>query len=472
MEIIEYKKDFDAKLEQEYTKWISYHYNKKIINEEVVEIRNHNLYFEKEDYNSYQKDNFTYCIKKTINEKIVGMFLYDNDYISISDLILSPEEDWYNIFELIVKYVMSRMSKERHINYLQIYSTHMEHHDQIDNILKEKFKNVVITNRKGQKVWDVMLFDINAKFNDKNKIDIIMYKDYRKEIIIKTFKSRFVLLEKKDVEECGCKCEMSYLMFENPLERCSENEDQPIDINFEINNKIYKNTECNSYKLLSYNRPRLNKLWYCESMYIKPGHEYIPGFEIPLKVKSDGEYEHKVEMKRCFSHVMGQRQIRNEHYCLYELIYTDIGLEPKKIKEIFIPTNIITHNKKFIPNDMEIYDVSELFIEQEIKINKNSNHVYLLEMRDLNIDKMIYKIGQTRRLNPYERMNEYGPAKKIIFLKEVKDAKETEREFKEILDNDVKITKHDFGREYYICEDKDYIIQLLNQCIVKVANEL
>jgi hypothetical protein len=489
MEIIKYTDKLIIK--EEYNKWINFHSSKKIVSENVIEkIKEYYC----EDYESYQKDNFTYCIQKINNNKIVGIFLYDNDYISISNLILSPEEDWYNMFEIIIKYVLTQISKERQINYVQIDSVFMEHHEIIDKILKDLFNNIVITNRKGKKKWDIMLFDIDAKFDNKY-IEIIMYKDYTKKNIINTFISRFIIFDNKFIDECGCNNEMSYLIFENILETFKENEDQPIDINFEINGNKYKNTESNSYKILSYNRPRLNKLRDYKGMYVEPQKIYISGFKIPIKINTDGNYKHKIETKKCKDHKSRDYTITNEHYCLHQFIYNDINLKTKKIKnidDIYIPTKIKSCNEKCIVCDLEIYDISQLFIEEDNnqikntkkinkikKVNKNNEareevkelddsdeikntngHVYLLQMRDAH-DNIIYKIGQTTRLNPCDRINEYGPSKKIIFLKEVNDSKKTEFKFKEILKNDVNIKKYVQGNEYFTCNDKKYITQLL-----------
>jgi len=101
-----------------------------------------------------------------------------------------------------------------------------------------------------------------------------------------------------------------------------------------------------------------------------------------------------------------------------------------------------------------------LFNNDIKKINNINGHVYLLEMKDAH-NNILYKIGQTTRLDPFKRMQEYGPSKKIIFLKEVKDAKETEIKFKEIIKKDANIKKHEYGIEYFVCDDKNYMIKLL-----------
>ncbi len=51
--------------------------------------------------------------------------------------------------------------------------------------------------------------------------------------------------------------------------------------------------------------------------------------------------------------------------------------------------------------------------------------------------------------------------KEILFLKQVEDAKKTELKIKEILKNDDNIKKYEQGNEYFRCDDKKYIIQLL-----------
>jgi len=88
--------------------------------------------------------------------------------------------------------------------------------------------------------------------------------------------------------------------------------------------------------------------------------------------------------------------------------------------------------------------------------NMSYNYIYLLEMIDANALRTIYKIGKTER-NAKKRVNDYTNCEKILVIIEVDDCNKNETIILKRFRNDNKI-KPVWGHEYFICDDKNYII--------------
>jgi hypothetical protein len=79
----------------------------------------------------------------------------------------------------------------------------------------------------------------------------------------------------------------------------------------------------------------------------------------------------------------------------------------------------------------------------------------------LNNDEFIYKFGKSNR-HIYQRLNEHEKEAKIILIVEVDDCNKIEKKILNILINDETIIKKKhIGSEYFYCENKTYIKQLI-----------
>jgi len=87
-------------------------------------------------------------------------------------------------------------------------------------------------------------------------------------------------------------------------------------------------------------------------------------------------------------------------------------------------------------------------------------YIYLLQTFDLNTSRNVYKFGKTKR-HPITRMSEYDPCNKIIFILAVDDCDDCEKQILSVMRNDSNLEKLPKKREYFYCDDYEYVIKLI-----------
>jgi hypothetical protein len=96
------------------------------------------------------------------------------------------------------------------------------------------------------------------------------------------------------------------------------------------------------------------------------------------------------------------------------------------------------------------------------------NYVYLIEKYDSNTDETIYKFGKTTR-DIIDRMREHCKTSKVLLVMEVDDCNNMEKNILKKLRQDNKITSMiDIGKEYFSCDNKYYITNLILQNIIEL----
>ena len=148
------------------------------------------------------------------------------------------------------------------------------------------------------------------------------------------------------------------------------------------------------------------------------------------------------------------------------------SLTSKELKQI---SNII--NKKLLTNN-PILTTSITNIEPEIIVNTDNNntsiinnetinnditqfnYIYLIEKFDVNNKEYIYKFGKTNR-ECSKRLKEHGDEAKLLFIIDVVNCNVIEKKILTILRNTVNIKQCTFGNEYFLCNDKEYIKNII-----------
>ena len=89
--------------------------------------------------------------------------------------------------------------------------------------------------------------------------------------------------------------------------------------------------------------------------------------------------------------------------------------------------------------------------------NKSFNYIYLIEKFDVNNKEYIYKFGKTNR-EFSKRLKEHGDESKLLLVLDVNDCNFIEKKILNILKKTKNIKKCKFGKEYFICKDKEFLI--------------
>ncbi len=90
----------------------------------------------------------------------------------------------------------------------------------------------------------------------------------------------------------------------------------------------------------------------------------------------------------------------------------------------------------------------------------NYNYIYLIEKFNVNNKEYIYKFGKTNR-ECSKRLKEHGNESKVLLIIDVDNCNLVERHILNILRKTENIKQCDFGNEYFICNDKKYIISII-----------
>jgi uncharacterized Zn-finger protein len=94
------------------------------------------------------------------------------------------------------------------------------------------------------------------------------------------------------------------------------------------------------------------------------------------------------------------------------------------------------------------------------KTNQNFNYIYLIQKFDVNNNEYIYKVGKTTR-EISKRLNEHGNETKLLLCLEVINCNISELKLLNILKQTENIKKCNFGNEYFICNDKEFIKSII-----------
>jgi hypothetical protein len=144
------------------------------------------------------------------------------------------------------------------------------------------------------------------------------------------------------------------------------------------------------------------------------------------------------------------------------------SLTSKELKQI---SNII--NKKLLTNIPSL-PTSIINIENEIIVNNdinestnnddnnitNFNYIYLIEKFNVNSKEYFYKFGKTNR-ECSKRLKEHGDEAKVLLIIDVDNCNVVEKKILNILRNTVNIKQCDFGNEYFLCNDKQFIKNII-----------
>ena len=90
----------------------------------------------------------------------------------------------------------------------------------------------------------------------------------------------------------------------------------------------------------------------------------------------------------------------------------------------------------------------------------NFNYVYLIEKFNVNNKEYIYKFGKTNR-ECSKRLKEHGDEAKVLLIIDVDNCNVVEKKILNILRNTVNIKQCDFGNEYFLCNDKQFIKNII-----------
>ena len=88
------------------------------------------------------------------------------------------------------------------------------------------------------------------------------------------------------------------------------------------------------------------------------------------------------------------------------------------------------------------------------------NYVYLIEKFDVNNKQSIFKFGKTNRESS-KRLKEHGEEAKLLLILDVIDCNVIEKKILDILSKSENIKKCNFGNEYFQCNNKEYIKNII-----------
>ena len=137
----------------------------------------------------------------------------------------------------------------------------------------------------------------------------------------------------------------------------------------------------------------------------------------------------------------------------------------KCIKDFPNIKSLKRHSKETVCGKSKIIQISSITSSStNTELNDNNitsfEYVYLIEKFDVNKKEYIYKFGKTNR-ECSKRLKEHGNEGKVLLIIDVDNCNLVERHILNILRNTENIKQCDFGNEYFICNDKKYIISII-----------
>jgi len=490
--------------------WILFHKNNKIIdinNFEIVQntIRKLNPSFnngkfigfieidEIIDTNNYENINFDYYDNENkfinyilYNKQLVGIGLIDNtsEYIFITSLLLSDICDWYNIiYNIIMFYNNENKYKMIYIN----FNEYMDNHPIINDIMNILNISYFKIDYEQKNYYVFKLNNINYNYNNNFNINIIGYKHYTKtedNLLFNHTSNIGILFNEKQKwkEKVFNKYRIDNLpdimdhivsvydiILEKPIIINNQIDDIFIDIEINLKDNKFKLNNEQPYNL------RLNKLLVNTLSFID--YEYIYSISCYYNKCqcNDCKQQYKL-LKKDINNKEDFKQQINQYYYGYDLDnYKLYNFIQNNFKYKTKPYNNFEYNKIIIKKPDRQLNLEKLYIIEELNIieeNKkpknisnnnisNDNYIYLIQKFDVNLNKDLYKFGKTNR-HFNERIKEHGKEAKVLIILDVDDCNSCEKNILKVLRNDTKINeRNDIGTEYFYCDNKQYIINLV-----------
>lgn len=478
----EYLLRFDIKIElikKIHDDWVDFHLSNKIIDLENIENVTTSKDNKKDLKELYSFDqlhkvekvtvyNSIQCVLET-SGKLICMFLLDCEYMEdLVYLIFRPLSNWSGIVKTILSFYSTDEESLSLIISRDYTSSIMSYHPFFDSLIQD-FKGKKYTNKStcNNYIEESIISYIlpvkqyNVKFNMNMRIEMIVYNDFEKtDIFFSHDTDIFVISHNKKC--CGksridkCLDNDSYtIIFSDPIIYYKSNNDH--DDKFTEMYITYKNIKKQIHTEDSYDL-RLNKL--LDKVYsYNGGHESVFSMTInkincPCQVKY---FHRKVPLFRYTSDEL-----------LYNYFKENLDIKKSKNIPVMKPKNFKVIDTKFKFDMDNVIDISNLFVEENYtknNINKKicHNYVYLVEKYDINSDQAVYKFGKSNR-PILERLKEHCYTSKVLLILEVEDANFTESSILKLLNNDKNIIKRiDLGNEYFLCENKYYLISLISK---------
>jgi hypothetical protein len=455
--------------------WIDFHKSNKILDINNFEKNDNKEYdYDINDYNIYTKiyenttSKFQYIIK--YNNELIGTAIIDIRYnateIYIKNLLLSNNNDWYDTIYNIINYYNKDNNEYIYINFHDI----MIHHPIINNIMKY-FNGVLLLEFDDNYYYVIKLKKYNYQYDKKIQLEIIGYKDQKKQNIVLNHNSNIGVLftlksqydyplcnkykPTKQLQDIHFRSEYNiilekpiidiyvgdifidfYIIYENQKFKLNNNE--PYDLRLNEMSK-YSDT-------LTYTSSCINSLkcYYnnCSCLYCK---EQLNKF-IKDNIKLDKYYYGS----------------STSNYLLYNFI-DDILKSSRYTKKCnYGRTTINKPNSKLNLLSLNILDLSYIYNNKiNTILNTEYNYIYLIQKYDVNLKKDLYKFGKTNR-HFNERIKEHGREAKVLIILDVENCNIIETHILKVLRSDIKINERkDIGNEYFYCDDKQYIINLI-----------
>ena len=453
MEIIQlrqYKEEFNITEEQieiYYNEWRMFHKKHKVISKNEIEQGN---FFNSEDYSfeNCRLNDLDYCILE--KNKLVALcsikcyYGCDGGYYKgsgiIEELFINPYTDWYAIFTTIAKY-----TSNQNCEFVFIEQNCQSHHPCIDTIMREFNALIpeVFSNHSERSQIIIPLEKANTKLKYDSEMELHLYDGHIKEndkpFTCHTIKVSIVKIKNKTEEKFAIVFKEPLLKLTSPKNQCN----LPMKLWLKIGSEKYALHD----DKICYNM-RLNKLIRKEAHYSFNWNCII------------------------FSIIVSGKRGTESDKILYDFFQSVDESYITKSKNLYKKIATFT-TKKFNLNEIEddYKYLSTLFSTEEKKLvepeNKTENYVYLIQKYDLNTGTDVYKFGKTARV-PTERMKEHCNTSKILFIISVDSCSVTEKTILSILKNDKNIKQRkDIGNEYFSCENKKYMMNLIMENIKK-----
>jgi hypothetical protein len=391
------------------------------------------------------------------NNKICG-FLKNDDY-SIKDVLLSENIDWIIALNTIILFGQKQTTQINQ-NLLEIESKYMYHHDILKKIFIEIFDGTFYKS----KYYFFCKKNYHKKFDGNLKIKINGYNNERNDINkIFSHNTNCILTKIPNKDDCGCKYERYYLIFENPLIHAKKG-DIVINLSIMINDKIYVFDD-NSL-LDNFYGLRLNKIWWKYNMDIDGDTwiNFIHALELPCNVMGEKNNIYEKKTKKCL--ICRDQSFSSDANELRKFLIDTVKIIPLKYNNFQTENKIFKIDKKFIPNNLLLDKTkTQICLNNSILlVSETEGYVYLLQIYDLIKNCNIYKIGKTGR-TPYDRMKEYTQGMKILVIENVDNYNVMENNILSEFNKNSKIIKCDKGNEYFLCDDTKYIKTKFKECL-------
>jgi hypothetical protein len=443
------------------------------------------------------------------------------EYVFITDLLLSNSCDWYNIIYNIIMFYNNENKYEMiYIN----FNHYMDHHLIINDIMNILNIPYIKKDYKQKNYYVFKLKNYNYTYTNKFNINIIGYKHAtktEKDLLFNHTSNIGILFNAREkwenpvfnryktpinLQDIMHNVSVYDIILEKPIIINNQIDDIFIDIEINLKNHKFKLNSDQPYNL------RLNKL-FKKYTYSLIGYNYIYSIRCyynDCKCKDcRKQYDLLIkDYKPITKNEETYKEWSNQYYYNYYIDYDTLSAT----KSNFILYNFIHNNfsynrkqydnfnyNKIIINKpdrqlnlekLNILDLSYIFnnniIEEiknidEIKENKKTknipndtsisqnnnisnteyNYIYLIQKYDVNLKQDLYKFGKTKR-HFNERIKEHGIEGKVLIILDVENCNIIETNILKVLRNDTKINERkDRGNEYFYCDNKQYIINLI-----------